>query len=128
MAPYFPTLLALIPLGKARASLKTWSLGGHEAFNTHGQQTEAMGCACNNYDHCVTDIHSKPCPADFGGFEGIEIPSAIGGFAELHCSHDSAMRSTAAMAAQPFIDYVDYVQDLDFMRNVAYPFVREVAM
>ena len=30
------------------------------------------------------------------------------GFVELHCSHDSSMRSTAAMAAQPYIDYVDY--------------------
>lgn len=71
--------------------------------------TEAMGCCCDDYNHCYREIGSHAqCPADFGGFDGIEIPSAIGGFVELHCSHDSSMRSTAAMAAQPFIDYVDY--------------------
>ena len=104
-------------------------------------------CCCDDYNHCYREIGShKQCPADFGGFDGIEIPSAIGGaenaffepflyrndpfaktrsgqtsrklskkafsfsagFVELHCSHDSSMRSTAAMAAQPYIDYVDY--------------------
>eukprot|EP00041_Stephanoeca_diplocostata_P026806 m.729241 g.729241 ORF g.729241 m.729241 type:complete len:1225 (+) comp23048_c0_seq4:158-3832(+) len=127
MWAYFPTLTALIPLGQQRASLPTWSKGGHESHTTQGQQTEAMGCACDNYDHCVTDIHGQTCPPDFGGFDGIEIPSAIGGFAELHCSHDSAMRSTAAMGAQPFIDYYDHTHDRDFLRAWAYPFVREVA-
>jgi hypothetical protein len=126
MMSYFATLEGLVPLGRLRASLPSWHLGGHETHQTHGQQTEAMGCACNNYDHCITDIHGKTCPVGFGGFDGIEIPSAIGGFPELHCSHDSAMRNTAAMAAQPFVDYYEHTLDNDFLKDHAYPFVREV--
>ena len=37
------------------------------------------------------------------------------------------MRSTAAMAAQPYIDYVDYTGNQTFMKETAYPYVREVA-
>jgi len=37
-------------------------------------------CCCDDYNHCYREIGShKQCPADFGGFDGIEIPSAIGG-------------------------------------------------
>jgi hypothetical protein len=128
MFSYFPTLTALIPLGRQRASLQNWVQGGHESSGTYGQMTEAMGCCCDNYGHCYREIGThKQCPADFGAFDGIEIPSAIGGFVELHCSHDSSMRSTAAMAAQPFIDYVDYTGNQTFMKGTAYPFIREVA-
>jgi hypothetical protein len=88
----------------------------------------AARCCCDDYNHCYKEIGThKQCPADFGGFDGIEIPSAIGGFVELHCSHDSSMRSTAAMAAQPYIDYVDYTGNQTFMKETAYPYVREVA-
>merc|ERR1719265_2443389 len=71
MFPYFPTLTALIPLGRQRARLKTWDQGGHEAHGTFGQQTEAMGCSCNNYDHCYVNDKNQSCPANFGGFDGI---------------------------------------------------------
>lgn len=36
-------------------------------------------------------------------------------------------RSTAAMAAQPFIDYYDHTLDRAFLSAWAYPYVREVA-
>jgi hypothetical protein len=128
MWSYFPTLTALMPLGRERASLQNWVQGGHESGGTFGQMTEAMGCCCDDYNHCYREIgtHAQ-CPANFGGFDGIEIPSAIGGFVEMHCSHDSSMRSTAAMAAQPFIDYVDYTGNQTFMKETAFPYVREVA-
>ncbi len=44
MWSYFPTLTALIPLGRQRASLENWVQGGHESSGTYGQMTEAMGC------------------------------------------------------------------------------------
>lgn len=110
MWPYFPTLSALIPIGQQRASLSWWGQGGHESAAFYGQMTEAMGCNCNNYYHCYRQGNGQRCPDGFGGFEGIEIPSAIGAFVDLHCSHDSAMRSTAAMAAQPYIDYFEHTQ------------------
>ena len=131
MHSYFPTLEALVPLGRQRASLKNWAQGGHESAGMFGQMTEAMGCNCDNYYHCYEDNRAGEhlqCPSDFGGFEGIELPSAIGGFVEMHCSHDSSMRSTAAMTAQPFIDYVDYTGDKVFLKDRAYPYVREVAL
>eukprot|EP00040_Diaphanoeca_grandis_P025186 m.139259 g.139259 ORF g.139259 m.139259 type:complete len:1142 (-) comp30045_c0_seq6:246-3671(-) len=123
MSPYFPTLTALIPLGQQRASLESWNQGGHESDGFFGQQTEAMGCNCNDYNHC----YEPACPSDFGGFDGIEIPSAIGGFVEMHCSHDSAMRSTAAMAAQPFVDFYEHTMDQNFLKTTAYPYIKEVA-
>lgn len=44
MWSYFPTLTALMPLGRQRASLENWVQGGHESGGTYGQMTEAMGC------------------------------------------------------------------------------------
>lgn len=106
MRSYFPTVSAAIPLGRARASLPDWSLGGHEAGGFHGMQTEAMGCGCAGplgYPNCWIDIHNRTCPEGFGGFDGIEFPLQLGVFAELHSSPDGAMRSVAAMAAQPCV-------------------------
>ena len=142
MHPYFPTVSAAIDMGRQRAALPEWSYGGHEAtvqnfddgttvIGTTGDQTEAMGCACagyQGYPWCRTDIHNKSCPAGFGGFEGIEFPLQLGGFASMHCSPDGAMRSVAAMAAAPFVEYFEHTQDLTFLKASAYPFVREVAM
>jgi hypothetical protein len=128
MWPYFPTLSALIPLGQQRASLQSWSQGGHESAAFFGQMTEAMGCNCNDYMHCYHEANGQQCPASFGGFEGIELPSAIGGFVDMHCSHDSSMRSTAAMAAQPYVDYYEHTQDRTFLKQWAYPFIKETAL
>ena len=44
MWSYFPTLTALMPLGRKRASLESWTQGGHESGGTYGQMVEAMGC------------------------------------------------------------------------------------
>ena len=150
MAPYFPTLDALVPLGRQRASLKSWAHGGHGAGGTAGQMVESMGCACDNCesaatvglssdcccsdggpllrtdDQCYEEKSGKRCPESFGGFDGIEIPSAMGAFVEMHFGCDSAMRSTAAMAAQPYIDFADYTGNQTFIRQSAFPFVREV--
>ena len=128
MWPYFPTMSALIPLGQQRASLPSWSQGGHESAAFYGQMTEAMGCNCNDYMHCYEERDGRRCPADFGGFDGIELPSAIGGFVDMHCSHDSSMRSTAAMAAQPYVDYYEHTQDRAFLERWAYPFVKQAAL
>ena len=128
MWPYFPTLTALIPIGQQRASLSWWGQGGHESAGFYGQMTEAMGCNCNNYFHCYRQGNGQRCPDGFGGFEGIEIPSAIGGFVDMHCSHDSAMRSTAAMAAQPYVDYFEHTMDAKFLRQQAFPFIKQVAL
>ena len=73
-------------------------------------------------------MDGKRCPKGFGGFDGIEIPSAIGGFVDMHCSHDSSMRSTAAMAAQPYVDYFEHTQDMGFLKAQAYPYLKEVAL
>ena len=130
MHAYFPTIEAAVPLGRARASLADWSLGGHEAVGAPGMQTEAMGCGCAGplgYVNCVIDIHNRTCPLGFGGFDGIEFPLQLGGFAELHSSPDGAMRSVAAMAATPFIEYYESTLDEAFLQGRAYPFVREVA-
>jgi hypothetical protein len=127
MNSYFPTLLAAIPLGKARASLPSWHLGGHESTGSHGQQTEAMGCGCSEYNHCVLDVDKRACPEGFGGYDGIELPLQLGGFAELHSSPDGALRSVGAMASGPFIEYYEHTLDPDFLRDHAYPFVSGVA-
>ena len=77
-------------------------------------------------DQCYEEKSGKRCPESFGGFDGIEIPSAMGAFVEMHFGCDSAMRSTAAMAAQPYIDFADYTGNQTFIAQSAFPFVREV--
>lgn len=137
MHPYFPTVSAAVSMGRQRAALPDWSFGGHEAavpgfgVGTTGDQTDAMGCACAGmlgYPWCRTDIHNRTCPAGFGGFEGIEFPLQLGGFATMHSSPDGAMRSVAAMAAAPFVEYFEHTQNVTFLRRQAYPFLREVAL
>ncbi len=153
MHPYFPTVSAAIPMGRERARLPDWSFGGHEAavqnlfddfsaqqegvttaytaVGTTGDQTEAMGCACagmQGYPWCRTDIHNRTCPKAFGGFEGIEFPLQLGAFATMHCSPDGAMRSVAAMAAAPYVEYFEHTQNMVFLKEEAYPFVKEVAL
>eukprot|EP00040_Diaphanoeca_grandis_P025184 m.139207 g.139207 ORF g.139207 m.139207 type:complete len:1138 (-) comp30045_c0_seq1:20-3433(-) len=123
MAPYFPTLTAMMSLGKERASLKSWDEGGHVAFAFYGQMTEAMGCNCYDFDHC----YEPACPVDFGGFDGIELPVSMGAFVDMHGSHDAALRVTAAMTTQPFIDYYEHTMDQNFLKTTAYPFIKEVA-
>ena len=78
MRSFFPTLLAAMPLGKARACLPSWQRGGHESAGAHGQQTEAMGCGCANYNRCAWDVDNRSCPQGFGGFAGIELPLQLG--------------------------------------------------
>ena len=79
--PYVDTVLRLVPLAKKRAALEDWSLGGRP--HIHGGGVQCMGCGGQgqaspsiegDWDNC------GGCPPGFGGFKGLEFPSAMGPF------------------------------------------------
>ena len=125
LEPYFPAILSLLPLGRARARA-TWSAGGHESFGATAQRLEAMGCACVDYSACVVDRAGRTCPAGFGNFSGISLPANVGLTRPdlSHASHDAAQRSIGAIVAQPFVERVEFTKDDAFLRDVAYPYRR----
>jgi hypothetical protein len=46
----------------------------------------------------------------------------------MHSSPDGALRSVAAMAAGPYVEYYEHTHDNAFLRAEAYPIVREVSL
>eukprot|EP00038_Savillea_parva_P031017 m.82296 g.82296 ORF g.82296 m.82296 type:complete len:1149 (+) comp9456_c0_seq1:212-3658(+) len=121
MLPYFPMATALIPECRRRAALKTWSHGGHSAFNIWGQASEMIGCGPTSFSVM------GGCPDDYGGYDGLECPSATGFVKELQTGHDSSTRFVAALMATPYVDYYEASMDTTFLREQAYPFVSGAA-
>eukprot|EP01052_Picozoa_sp_SAG31_P032011 SAG31_NODE_3463_length_4245_cov_2.612397_3_plen_81_part_00 len=71
--PYSATVLSLVPLARKRAALNDWSPGGWS--DVYGAEIAGMGCGWGGgYDN------DYGCPKGFGGFDGIEFPSATGPF------------------------------------------------
>ena len=59
------------------------------------------------------------------GLPGVQYPTHIGPWG-METYFDCGMKSNAAFAALPFLWYYDYTKDEDFLRDVAYPYLREV--
>ena len=48
-------------------------------------------------------------------------------FPNIYTGHDSSVRFGAALMATPYIDYYEHSRDLQFLKDSAYPFIRNVA-
>jgi len=60
------------------------------------------------------------------GWKGVEFPVGIAPWGLSHNANDLDQWSNAAFAALNFIWQYQYTQDTDFLRNSAYPYLREV--
>jgi hypothetical protein len=67
------------------------------------------------------------CPANMGGYDGMECPSSMTAFPDIYTGHDSSVRFNAALMATPYIEYYEFSLDRHFLETSAYPFVRNVA-
>ena len=87
-----------------------------------GQVSQSMTCGY------MEQAYENPaiCPnSTAGGYAGLEMTSHIGPFPGLWYYSDLSLRVVAPMSAMPFVEYVDYTQDIGFLRSRAYPLVRE---
>ncbi len=88
-----------------------------------GQTAQSM--ACGYMDQAYENPHICSNTTK-GGFSGIELTTHIGPFPGLFYFADLSLRVVAAMSAKPFVDYVEYSGDMDYLNSTAYPFVASV--
>ena len=69
--------------------------------------------------------HDFGCAKGFGGFRGLEMPSATGPFAGMAMYMDDGTRFVAAFAAMPLVLYYEGTQDESFLRQRLMPLLRE---
>jgi hypothetical protein len=121
IVPYMDTVgsewhLAMSRLRASANWLAKGSAGGP------GQVSQSMTCGY------MEQAYENPaiCPnSTAGGYSGLEMTSHIGPFPGLWYYSDLSIRVVAPMSAMPFVEYVDYTQDIDFLHSRAYPLVRE---
>ena len=117
---YAATILSLVPLARARAALADWSEGGW--VDVHGAEVAGMSCGpTSDWDR------DYGCARGFGGFAGIEMPSAPGPFAGMALFFDDGTRFSAGLAATPLVQRFDATRDGAFLRDVLYPYLVDVA-
>lgn len=76
-----------------------------------------------NNAQAVKSVNGKSYP---NGLQGVKYPTHIGPWG-METYFDCGMKSHAAFAAIPFCWYYNYTQDIDFLRDTAYPYLIEVA-
>ena len=117
----------LYELGLARAAQK-WSLPNstqdlNDMIAPMGQQVAGYGCVSMGGSWSA----QGGCPADFGPFEGIELPAAVGPFHNMAAPVDAVLRFNAGLATSMLIDYFDFTQDKAFFNATLLPFLTGVA-
>ena len=62
-----------------------------------------------------------------GGYKGAQMICAMGPWATMGQWKDNAVRFTGALMAVPYVDYFEHSQDLKFLKETAYPFLKAQA-
>ena len=122
IAPYTDTVLSLVPLSRARAALPDWSPGGWT--DDFGGEMSGMSCGQRGWDGWDLDAG---CPKGFGGFKGVEMPSATGPFVGMAVHMDDSERYVAGLTATPLIQYYEATRDATFLQQRLAPFLRDIA-
>lgn len=126
--PYADTVLRLVPLARKRAALPDWSMGGRP--HIHGGGLQCMGCGGQgqpspsqegDWDNC------GGCPPGFGGFKGLEFPSAMGPFEHQTFPLDNGNRFVGGLIATNLVQYFDATQDVAFLHGKLLPLLRGLA-
>ena len=120
----------LYDLGRARAGHAHWAptwlpdrLHNSGMLAPMGQQAAAFGCVA------VAGSWSEEggCPADFGSFDGIELPAAVGPFPGMAAPVDAALRFNAGLSTTMLVDYFDFTQDEVYFNETLLPWLAGVA-
>jgi len=117
---YSATIMSLVPLSRQRAALADWSEGGWS--DMYGGEVAGMSCGPT-----IDWDHDYGCPVGFGGFKGIEMPSATGPFEGMIMFFDDGTRFVAGLASTPLIQYYDSTLDEPYLKNTLVPYLRQVA-
>jgi len=121
MRPYFDTVNSMMDNGRKRAALKDWSEGGYP--NLFGGEVMGMSCGPTPLGNWDTDYG---CPAEFGGFDGVEFSSSMGPFDGMQIFMDDGTRFVAGLTATPYIQYFESTLDGEFWRNDLFPLIDSV--
>ena len=89
-----------------------------------GQTSQSM--CCGYMDQAYENPHICP-ELSSGNFSGFEMTTHIGPFAGLIYFSDLSLRVVAPMVAMAFIEYVDYLDDVDYLNSTAYDLVDGIA-
>lgn len=132
---YTATILSLLPISRKRAKLSDWSHGGWcDMYG--GEVSGLLTLMSDNLVDCVAGMscgptkdwdHDYGCPRGFGGFDGVEMPSATGPFEGMIMFFDDGTRFVAGLAATPMIQYYDATLDEDYLFTKLVPYLREIA-
>jgi hypothetical protein len=88
-----------------------------------GQTSQSM--CCGYMDQAYENPHICPSTSP-GNYSGIEMTTHIGPFAGLIYFSDLSLRVVAPMVAMTFIEYVDYLDDLEYLQSTAYNLVDSI--
>lgn len=94
-----------------------------------GQLSEYMLSVFDYYDNAIEDM--KECARKLYGCRGIYLSAvSVPGFLRICCPFPHIVNWTggAAWVSQMYVDYWHYTGDDEFMKNRAYPFLRETAL
>eukprot|EP01052_Picozoa_sp_SAG31_P017747 SAG31_NODE_1227_length_9239_cov_29.041904_7_plen_155_part_00 len=62
-----------------------------------------------------------------GGYKGAEMICAMGPWPTMGQWKDNAVRFDGALMAVPYVDYFEHSQDMTFLKDTAYPFLKAQA-
>ena len=62
-----------------------------------------------------------------GGYKGAQMICAMGPWATMGQWKDNAIRFDGALMAVPYVDYFEHSQDMTFLKETAYPFLKPQA-
>jgi hypothetical protein len=114
--PFFDVILKALPHGRRRAAYPHWGDrgAGHSA---------PAGLTLSEFN---------PLPANrfdgraFGNYSGIELPSHVSAYGGYYLG-DLGTRGIVGWVLIPFIDRVDYMHDMAFLKGTTYPLLLEAA-
>ena len=66
------------------------------------------------------------CPEGLGNYSGLNLPGHFGAYADMNFPTDMGIRSIAAFAWTPFMQYFESHNDMTFLQQQAYPYLRGI--
>lgn len=110
-----------LTMSQLRASAN-WLAKGSAA----GPGATSQSMACGYMDQAYEN--PAICPNNTAGlYPGVEFTTHIGPYAGLYYFADLSLRVVAPMSTKPFIDYVDYTMDIDYLNTTVFPLLESVA-
>lgn len=66
------------------------------------------------------------CPSGLGNYSGINFPGHFGPYPDMFFPTDMGIRSVAAFAWTPLMQYYEGTHDYEFLKTAAYPYLRGI--